>query len=303
MLALLTSVLFLLTATGAAAAGPPDDRGKPDRGRDAYVAIGDSFASGVGTGLPDLDLGCYRSSAAYPPIVDVERFDTSLEFVACGGATTATVTATQLHPLDRQTDFVTLSVGGNDIGFGSLVAACVGGATDEVCLGAVAVAEGAIAGVLPARLDATYDAVRERVRRAEVIVVGYPRFFSEPYVPCLQSSGISATEAAALNGVADQLDAVIANRAASAGFTYVSVVESFTGHDMCAAEPWVNGLTFVPGLGQVVPGTTPSDSYHPNRAGYREGFTPLVSDAMEERRPSVSQVRVPEHTARHGIPA
>lgn len=272
--------LALVAVGGASAqAAPPDGVGKPDRGRDDYVALGDSFAAGNGTGVPDLDPGCYRSSLAYAPLVTEARPDTSLTFAACSGATTQTVVDTQVQELDRQTDFVTVSVGGNDLGFGTIVAVCVQG-TEPQCLEAATQAGAFVQTVLPERLDASYDAVRDRVRKAEVVVVGYPRFFAEDYVPCPQSTGITATEAAALNDLADALDAVVADRARAAGFTYVSVVDAFTGHDMCAAEPWLNGV--------LAP--TPADAYHPTAAGYRDGYAPLVAEQLTKRRPSVSMV-------------
>lgn len=279
VLALLLSLVFLTATAGTAVAGPPGDRGKPDRGRDSYVAMGDSFSAGTGTGLPDLDPECQRSSLAYAPMIDAERFDTSLTFVACGfGVTTQGLIDTQVQFLDRQTDVVTVSVGGNDLGFATLAGTCILG-TLEQCLGLTAQTEAFVQTVLPGRLDAAYDAIADRVRKAEVIVVGYPRFYAEDYVPCPNSFGIEAAEAAALNALVEELDAVIADRAAAAGFTYVSVVEAFTGHDMCAPEPWVNGF-FAPTL---------FDRYHPTPDGYRDGFMPLVMAEMEQLRPSVSQ--------------
>jgi lysophospholipase L1-like esterase len=278
LVALLLGAALALTGSGAAAAYVPDAAAQPDRGRDTYVALGDSFSAGNGTGLPDLDPACYRSSLAYAPLVAAERPDTSLTFVACGfGVTTQTVVDTQVGVLDRQTDFVTLSVGGNDLGFAQLAGTCVL-ATELQCLGLTAQTAAFVETVLPSRLDATYDAVRERVRKAEVVVVGYPRFFAADYVPCLQSQGITAVEAAALNDLVETLDAVIADRAAAAGFTYVSVVDAFDGHDMCAAEPWVNGVV----------AASQADVYHPTAAGHRDGYAPLVAAELEKRRPSVS---------------
>lgn len=283
ILALILSLVFLTTAAGAAVAGPPDDRGKPDRGRDAYVAMGDSFAAGTGTGVTDLDPACQRSSLAYAPLIEAERFDTSLTFVACGfGVTTQGLIDTQVQYLDRQTDVVTVSVGGNDLGFGTLAGTCIAG-TLQQCLGLTAQTEAFVQTVLPGRLDEAYDAIRDRVRKAEVIVVGYPRFYADDYVPCPNSLGIEAPEAAALNDLVETLDAVIADRAAAAGFTYVSVVGAFTGHDMCAPAPWINGV--------VAPSRF--DAYHPTAAGYRDGFMPLVMTEMEQLRPSVSQVPRP----------
>ena len=248
----------LLSATGAGAVAGPG--GTPDRGAATYVAMGDSFAAGNGTGQPNLDLQCRRSSLAYAPIVALERERTNLAFVACSGATTRTVLDTQVAALDRGTDFVTLSVGGNDIEFGTIARACVAG-TEQQCLGLAAQATAFTSAVMPSRLDAVYSAVGDRVGKAEVVVVGYPRFLAENFVPCPNAFGITATEAAALNGLVDTLD------------------DAFTGHDMCAPEPWVNGV--------IAP--TQFDAYHPSVAGYRDGYVPLVAAELETRRPSVSR--------------
>ena len=57
-------------------------------GADRYVALGDSFSSGVGTGSYTLSSSCRRGVYAYPWLVAQQRADTSLTFVACSGATT-----------------------------------------------------------------------------------------------------------------------------------------------------------------------------------------------------------------------
>ena len=278
----------LLTATGAVASAPPG--GTPDRGNATYVARGDSFAAGNGTGVPDLDPTCRRSSLAYAPLVAAERPRTDLRFVACSGADTGTVLDNQISSLDRGTDFVTLSVGGNDVGFGEVAKVCVAG-TEAQCLLAAQESAFAATAQLPGRLDAVYAAVGDRVRKAEVVVVGYPRFFPlnfpegfdsfSPFDstrPCPNAFGVTAGEAAALNGLTDTLNKVIADRATAAGFTYLSPVEAFTGHDMCASDPWVNGV-LVPDL---------LDAYHPSRAGYRQGYAPLIAAELQ-RQPSVSR--------------
>ena len=280
----------LLTATGAAASAPPG--GTPDRGNATYVAMGDSFAAGNGTGVPDLDPTCRRSSLAYAPLVAAERPRTDLRFVACSGADTGEVLDNQMSSLDRGTDFVTLSVGGNDVGFGPVANICVVG-TEAECLGLAAQASVAADVQLPGRLDAVYAAVGDRVRKAEVVVVGYPRFFAEDFIPCPNAFGVTAGEAAALNVLTDTLNAVIADRATAAGFTYLSPVEAFTGHDMCASDPWVNGVLVngVPVNSSLVNGVPfPSvlDAYHPSTAGYSKGYAPLIAAELQ-RQPSVSR--------------
>ncbi len=59
------------------------------------------------------------------------------DFVACAGATTTSlVSGGQLTALDADTELVTLTIGGNDIGWSSVVGACLVG-TDAQCAGAL----------------------------------------------------------------------------------------------------------------------------------------------------------------------
>lgn len=260
-LATLTTIPLLAFAwTGTAEA-----RGNLDE----YVALGDSYASGNGTGNPDLDWGCYRSSDAYAAIIDRERPRTTLDFEACGGAVTGDVIDGQTRALSRKTDYVTISIGGNDVGFVNLILSCWSAWDEGSCLSTADSVNERIAGELPTRLDATYADIAARAPGAEVIVVGYPRAFSGD-LSCAQANGISAAEATALNGVSDHLDAVIGDRARAAGFTYVSVIDQFTGHDVCANDPYLVGKY----------AWNISDIYHPTASGHRNGFTPLIRDII-----------------------
>lgn len=62
--------------------------------------------------------------------------------------------------------------------------------------------------------------------------------------------------------MADPLDAVTAARATEVDLTYVSVIDAFTGHDVCADERWILGLF----------GASDRDACHPNTAGPPEGL-------------------------------
>ncbi|MEX2476229.1 SGNH/GDSL hydrolase family protein [Marinobacter sp.] len=237
---------------------------------DEYVALGDSAASGNGTGNPDLDYNCFRSSDAYAPIIASERDNTQLKFVACSGATTDDVVDSQIAALSKKTDFVTLSVGGNDVGFIELILNC-GFYWDEwQCLHTADEIHRRIDEELPAKLDQAYAAIKKKASKATIMNLGYPRFFGSD-VSCWTARGITSTEAEALNGISDHLDRVIAGRAAQAGIIHLSVIEQFTGHDVCAADPFVMGkdVTFL------------RDVYHPSKAGYRDGHMPLIRAIME----------------------
>ncbi len=270
-IAVLTAVLILVVgaAVPAAAKGKPPS---PASKNSTYVAMGDSFASGNGTFNPDLDNACYRSSQAYAPLVAKALRRTTLSFVACSGATTASIVGGQDAALNAKTTYVSISIGGNDIGFTDLITACVSGG-EATCEAAVDTATSAITNDLPVKLGAAYTGIRSKAPNARVVVVGYPRGFDPLRVSCFQGYGITSTEADLLNELTDDLDAAIETAATSAGFTYVDPNGAFAGHDVCASTPYVNGF------GPVFGGDA-RDAYHPTAAGHSSGFEPLVRGAL-----------------------
>lgn len=258
-IALAVAAMTALVSGTQAAAAEPDD----------YVALGDSYSSGNGTYAANLDVGCYRSTYAYPYLVATARANTQLTFVACQGATTEDVLASQLGPLDAGTDIVSITIGGNDIGFGDLIIGCAGSFSFN-CQAAVDEANRKISEELPAKLDRTYAAIRAAAPGARVVVLGYGRFFGTN-LSCPAASGVTAQEATSLNGVADNLDATIADRvrAAGTGFSYQSSIARFTGHDICAADPYHNGSSW-----------SAADMYHPTRSGHANGLAYLLRQVI-----------------------
>ena len=86
-----------------------------------YVALGDSYASGVGTRTYISSSGsCQRSTKAYA-YIDAARIGANLTFVACSGAKVADVTANQLPSVTSSTNIVSVQVGGNDANFSSVI--------------------------------------------------------------------------------------------------------------------------------------------------------------------------------------
>src|SRR5262245_39089615 len=90
----------------------------------AYTALGDSYSSGVGSRSYYSDSGaCYRSPLAYP-VRTAARLGATLTLAACSGARVADVQNNQLGSLNAGTTHVTVSVGGNDAGFVSVITQC-----------------------------------------------------------------------------------------------------------------------------------------------------------------------------------
>jgi lysophospholipase L1-like esterase len=225
-----------------------------------YVALGDSYSSGTGTNDYDLSSSCQRSSRSYPALWAAQQGTASFTFAACAGATTVGLRSSQLGGLSAATDLVTVTIGGNDADFVGTVIACRLG-TDSACFDKLDTASAFIRSTLPARLDDTYRDIRTRAPNARLAVLGYPHLYATG--SCLLE--ISNTRRTRINAVADTLAAVPAQQVAAAGGTFLDSRAAFTGHEVCSASPWLNGTTF-----------PITDSYHPNRSGYSQGFLPLL---------------------------
>ncbi|SDE07378.1 SGNH/GDSL hydrolase family protein [Glycomyces harbinensis] len=228
-----------------------------------YVALGDSYVSGVGAGDYLADDGCYRSANAYP-VLAAEEVGAELSFDACSGARVEDVVAEQLGNLSRRTKEVTIGVGGNDAGFSSVLGACAGTDT-ALCQGAIANAQSVITTSLPAELDDLYTQVEDLAPRADVTIVGNPRLFSG--TSCSGTLAITPDEQALLNETADLLADTTAAVAADHGFDFADVRDAFAGHEVCTADPWILGY-----VGTI-------ESFHANAAGqaaYAEVVTPYL---------------------------
>lgn len=228
-----------------------------------YVALGDSYASGVGTrSYIDDGTGCDRSTLAYPSLYAAAT-GADLDFAACSGATTGDVLSGQLGALSASTDLVTITVGGNDTGWAGVVQQCAYPAP-LTCDAEIAAAEAFIRDQLPGKLHAVYDAIGSAAPNAQVVVLGYPRLFNGE--ECNIITRISPAEQAALNAAADLLAETIGLVAASHGFTYADVRGAFDGHAVCDDTEWLNGLSWPIG-----------ESFHPNQAGHAGGYYPLLA--------------------------
>lgn len=233
----------------------------------SYVALGDSYSSGVGTrSYIDDGTSCQRSVYAYPKLVASAK-GYALDFKACSGATVATVTNTQLSALTSGTDYVTISVGGNDAGFGDVITECAQPGWMSDCDGAIDDAQYYINNVLPGRLSTLYGSIKSRAPGAVVVVVGYPRLFMGE--DCNAGTWFSPSEQTRLNATADLLNSKISAASSAKAFTFANPTSRFIGHAVCDDVEWVNGLS-----------SPTSESYHPNRLGHSSGYKAQVAGLL-----------------------
>ena len=214
-----------------------------------YAALGDSFAAGTGAGSY-LEATCYTSSKGYPKLLDVDANLKLVALPACSGASTVEVIAGQVPAIPATTTRVTLTVGGNDVGFAAVMQNCFV-LPSSTCESRIVAGETLVAnGTLATNIAATVQAIRAKVPTAKVIVTGYPLLFNEP--------NTRYTWAARVNqGTVLMNDAIQATAIAN-GATFVDVEAAFAGHGVGSRTPWINDWSWF----------RTTDGFHPNATGY-----------------------------------
>lgn len=221
-----------------------------------YVALGDSFAAGMGAGE---ETGrCVSSPKSYPDVFAAESGVDLIANASCSGATTSELLKRQLIALDDRTDLVTLSIGGNDLGVADIATDCAAGKAIP-CRNELSSAL-SLLNVLPERLDAVYSAVAKAAPNARIVVTGYAVMY-DASDPNSADFGMAAAINAATIGLNEVIrTAVDDQRAKGVPMKYVGV--DFDGHGIGNTTPWIN--------------TTGFAAFHPTAAGYREYARELV---------------------------
>lgn len=268
-----------LLGLGACALGPPSTASLEAGAK--YVAMGSSFAAGPG--IPDYydatPAPCYRSTQNYAHQV-AARLDLALTDVSCSGATTAHLTGPrgnippQLDALTPDTRLVTITIGGNDLGYiGGLSAASCAGLQKETgvegdCSPPIALPAELTFNNLALRMDEIAKEVRRRAPEAQLVFVEYLAVLPE-----LGSCVATPLDEFAADGArytARRLAEITRKVAGDNGAGIITASELSKGHDACSAAPWMNGY---PRPGAPVSGAM----YHPNSAGMT-----AVADALEQ---------------------
>lgn len=245
-----------------------------------YVALGDSFAAlgptDAPTSGPD---ACLRSTRNYPALLAEDIGPGEFVDVTCGGARTVDMTAPQIpatppqfDALTADTDLVTLSIGGNDIGFADIVGCVVRApriADGAVCRDRLDSATSDALAALPGRLDAVYAAIRERSPDARVVATAYL-----PLVPgrggCDFVARMSPGDVDWTRSVTEQINRVVADAANRAGAEAV-LPDDAARHHACA--PAAERYTDFTGA------ETGSHPMHPTAAGHR-AMARAVTDVL-----------------------
>ncbi|MBI3494995.1 SGNH/GDSL hydrolase family protein, partial [Candidatus Saccharibacteria bacterium] len=170
-------------------------------------------------------------------------------------------------------NIITLSIGGNNIGFGDIVLRCMDTDTcydnyeDRLML----------ADLINKQfgpLTNTYNEVKASTDpRSKIYIIGYPQL-ADTEGTCDMNVHLNKDERVFAKQLIGHLNSVIKKAAEYSGVFYVDVEDAFAGHKMCEArnswEVAVNGLTA--GNDQVdlpfVHGPIGNESFHPNALGH-----------------------------------
>lgn len=246
LIALLAAVVAIVVAVFAVQ-GSQTPKGKP-----VYVALGSSYAAGAGLGKLEKGspLLCARSINGYPHRLAALR-TMPLVDMACGGAVTRSVLqggqffqGSQLRVINADTQLVTLTVGGNDIGYVgdlSLLAA----RKDKTLMGSLTrafwkgPAKDRPYAQLHDELLGALKAIRARAPHATIVVAPYPTIL--PPTGTCERLGLTADEADQMRLVAAHLAETTRAAAEEAGAVLVDMHVLGAAHHACSRDPWTTG--------------------------------------------------------------
>ena len=293
-----------------------------------YVAMGDSFASGVGTNSPPASRDtnpCYRTRHAYGsqlfyemldwvPPVPLRPLEPTYRFTACGGARTRHVTSNgqakeqwpdenwnqdiyvhwdpqypQIDYLDESVDLITITAGGNDLGFTSIVTFCVVVADCHDKFHKTTAD-----GVDPNRSNVralynrsfeTYRRILDHAPNATVYVVGYPMVFSNWETfrrdTCILYRFLETKEVAYLQELNAALNQTIQAAAEDAGVFFVDIANSPAGaasRGVCSNPGGTFGYINDPGLSEGEFAKVRQENFlHPNKDAHQAYAEEILS--------------------------
>jgi lysophospholipase L1-like esterase len=248
-----------------------------------YAALGDSDSSGAGI-APISDPMCFRSRVNYASLIAKELHYTSFKDVTCGGATTrdlqhsqtigARSRPPQIEAVGSRTRLVTITIGLNDKSVSSaLLYACLSssGEVTAWCQQVLDVPEAAVDKLVRDAADRVEQAlrlIRKKAPNATVVLVGYPRFLPDEG-SCPDRVPFVEAMVPRVRAMLAEVDEQWREAADRAGAVYIDTYTLSEGHDVCAADPWVNGVADDPGTAAAM---------HPYEAFHR-----AVADAVVAR--------------------
>lgn len=209
-----------------------------------YVPMGDSYSSGEANPPYVNRSSCHVSPLAWPSLMFSNRDGAAPYFeanLACSGAKIDDLFRTfkgqlsQVGQLEQfKPDIATVTIGGNDLGFGKILGQCF--VLNCLSDSQFKAAKTDIKKLRP-RLKATFSQISKVVPR--LVVVGYPKIFPTNQSEAINCGWLTPKERTRLNYLTDKLDGAEQQAATDAGVEYVSVLDALQGHELCSIDSWL----------------------------------------------------------------
>jgi lysophospholipase L1-like esterase len=255
-----------------------------------YVVLGDSYTAGpVIPTQQTTPAGCLRSDHNYPHLVAMSLTGALLSDVSCSGAITDNMTQAQtvqggsnppqFNALDPNTQAVSLTIGGNDIGFTTVAENCsspVNAGTpcqDKYVINGDDTIADRIAATAP-KVAAVLQGIRDRAPRAKVFLLDYLHILPDSGVGCYPQMPITDGDVPYVRDKEKQLNAMLQYVTVASGDIYVDTYGQSIGRDACQ-------LPTVRWVEPVVP-VNPAAPIHPNAAGMQATANMLLAEMHED---------------------
>ncbi|RNL85087.1 PKD domain-containing protein [Halostreptopolyspora alba] len=277
-----------------------------------WVAMGDSFQSGVGTDEYHDESGdCLRS-----PLSHVERLHEEssiggeLDFVACSGAVVEDLYSgrhdepPQMDAVRANSDdisLVTVGIGGNDLDFAGNLVTCVtqgwvGRSCEERLDDEVTEQFEELTTADPDtglnQLQRVYADIHDEVGSDSATVAGitYPKFFPPDggtdwtSIGSERCNNIRVSDQLWINNWIQRLNGAIADAATSTGATPVDIYAASDGHELCNEddnEDYLNGVRL------------DNNAFHPTEFGYRANTAAIGAELVPTPTPQLATRAAP----------
>ena len=181
---------------------------------------------------------------------------------------------------DKQIEFVkkykpkviTLTMGGNDVGFADKIISCASFSVSSTCT----FASGRGRNSMAAQIRAEYNSLKEMYealyeasgRTAKIYVLGYPQFINGGENDGCRAVGLlNNAEREMMSAATTYLNNVIRQAANAAGVKYVDIEDSLDGGRLCdKGQSYMTGIVGVP----IAIHNQSQESFHPNAKGHHE---------------------------------
>lgn len=185
---------------------------------------------------------------------------------------------------------VTMSIGGNDIGFSDILKKCVVSLSDSTCYSTYEQRKELVSivnGIYPKLLETYRQLKAGAAQDAKIYIVGYPQI-AKANGNCANNVHFNNDEIIFSNQLVTYLNSVIKMAADHAGVRYVDVEQALTGYRLCetaSSKVAVHGLSMSDSK-RLIDEKEPAarESYHPNKLGQQ-----LLANAVAKQTNNLTQ--------------